>query len=252
PSPQPTSSSGGASGVSASSAASADRGSAHASGAASRYRRRTGGQRSPSAVIARRARARPLAPRPGRGSARAGRRDPSGRPGAADRRLVPGATAWSHRERSVTMPGDARHLHTIGRRVDASQPRPRPGAGPRVTRPGGAAVAVLALVAGLALAVRVALAATAVLWFDEATAGRMAIDTLAGRFPFFLYGQTFMGAIEGYLHAVPFAALGPSSGAMRIWPVLLSLAQVGVVAGLARAILGHGRWAALVALGSSA
>ena len=150
------------------------------------------------------------------------------------------------------MPDDARHLHTIGRRADASQPRPRPRACRRVRRLGGSAVLALAVVAALALAVRVALAATAVLWFDEATAGRMAMDTLAGRFPFFLYGQTFMGAIEGYLDAVPFAALGPSSGAMRVWPVLLSLVQVGVASRLARAILGQGRWAALVALGSSA
>src|SRR5215471_14518908 len=98
------------------------------------------------------------------------------------------------------------------------------------------------------LAMRVGAAATVPTWFDEATMGLMARDVLAGRFPFFFYGQTFMGAIDGYLQAVPFALLGDSLVTLRLGAVIVVLAHVVVAAALARRVFGDWRWAAVLTL----
>jgi F5/8 type C domain len=103
-----------------------------------------------------------------------------------------------------------------------------------------------ALVAGLAI--RVGKAATAPIWFDEATMGLMGRDVLQGHFPFFFYGQTFMGAIDGYVHAVPFAPLGESIATLRIAAMLASLGHVALVAFLAHRVFRSGGWAAALAL----
>jgi hypothetical protein len=103
-------------------------------------------------------------------------------------------------------------------------------------------------VAAAGALVRLAVAATAVVWFDEATAGLMGRGTLRGDFLLFFHGQAYMGAVDGYLHAVPFALLGSSPDALRLWPVVLSVFHVALVAMLARRITGDGRWAALLAL----
>jgi hypothetical protein len=103
-----------------------------------------------------------------------------------------------------------------------------------------------ALLVGLAM--RVGAAATTATWFDEATMGLMARDVLVGRFPFFFYGQTFMGAVDGYLQAVPFAVLGESLATLRLGAVVVLLAHVGVAALLARRVFGDWRWAAALAL----
>jgi hypothetical protein len=96
--------------------------------------------------------------------------------------------------------------------------------------------------------VRLAAAATAAIWFDEATAGLMGRGTLRGAFLLYFHGQAYMGAVDGYLHAVPFAFLGSSLDTLHLLPVVLSGLHVVLVAILARRIVGDGRWAALVAL----
>jgi hypothetical protein len=96
--------------------------------------------------------------------------------------------------------------------------------------------------------IRLAAAGTAAIWFDEATAGLMGRGTLRGEFLFFFHGQAYMGAVDGYLHAVPFALLGSSLDTIRLLPLLLSVLHVALAALLARRIAGDGRWAALVAL----
>src|SRR5262249_37695662 len=85
----------------------------------------------------------------------------------------------------------------------------------------GSRVLIGALVAGLAI--RVGVAATVPTWFDEATMGLMAQDVLRGQFPFFFYGQTFMGAVDGYVQAVPFALLGDSLATLRLGAVVVVL-----------------------------
>ena len=98
------------------------------------------------------------------------------------------------------------------------------------------------------IAIRAGTAATALIWFDEATRGLMARDVLRGDFPFFMYGQAFMGAIDGYLHALAFALLDDSVATLRTGAVLASLGHVAMVGLLASRIFGSGRWAIAVAL----
>jgi hypothetical protein len=107
---------------------------------------------------------------------------------------------------------------------------------PTAARGGWGLALAGALVAGLAI--RVGKAATAPIWFDEATMGLMGRDVLQGHFPFFFYGQTFMGAIDGYVHAVPFAPLGESIATLRIAAMLASLGHVALVAFLAHRVFG--------------
>src|SRR5262245_63153601 len=71
---------------------------------------------------------------------------------------------------------------------------------------------------------------------------------LAGEFLFYFHGQAYMGAIDGYLHAVPFALFGASAATLRLLPVALSLLHVGLCARLAQRIAGAGAWAAVLAL----
>jgi hypothetical protein len=96
--------------------------------------------------------------------------------------------------------------------------------------------------------VRVAVAVTAIIWWDEATSGLMGRRTLVGEFLFFFHGQAYMGAVDGYLHAVPFALFGSSLATLRLLPVALSVLHVALCALLARRIVGDGRWAAVLAL----
>ena len=105
---------------------------------------------------------------------------------------------------------------------------------------------LIVVVAGII--VRLAAAASAVLWFDEGTAGLMGRRTLAGEFLAYFHGQAYMGAVDGYLHALPFALLGSSIETLRLWPLALSALHVWLCALLARRIAGAGRWAALLAL----
>jgi hypothetical protein len=108
----------------------------------------------------------------------------------------------------------------------------------------------LALIGALAagLAIRVGTAATVPTWFDEATMGLMAQDVLRGQFPLFFYGQTFMGAVDGYLQAVPFAVLGDSLATLRFGAVVVVLGHVALAALLGRRVFGAWRWTAALAL----
>jgi hypothetical protein len=115
-------------------------------------------------------------------------------------------------------------------------------------RAGRAAASTLLGATAAGLLVRFLAAVTAAIWFDEATAGLMGRRTLRGEFLFFFHGQAYMGAVDGYLHALPFALLGSSLDTLRLMPLVLSVLHVALVALLARRIAGDGRWAALVAL----
>lgn len=117
---------------------------------------------------------------------------------------------------------------------------------PRPRRAGGALALGIVLTAGLAI--RACAAATFPLWFDEATMGLMGRDVLHGQFPFFFYGQAFMGAVDGYLHAVTFALLGESLTTLRLGAVLVSLGHVAIAALLTYRVFGSGWWAAALAL----
>jgi hypothetical protein len=110
----------------------------------------------------------------------------------------------------------------------------------------------LGVAALVGLAIRVGAAITFPTWFDEATMGLMGRDVLHGQLPFFFYGQSFMGAIDGYLHAVTFAFLWESVATLRVMAILVSLGHAAVVALLARRVFGDGRWAAALALVPSA
>jgi hypothetical protein len=110
------------------------------------------------------------------------------------------------------------------------------------------ATAAVAGAAAPGILARVLAAGTAAIWFDEATAGLMGRRAVRGEFLLYFHGQAYMGAVDGYLHALPFAVLGSSLGALRVLPVLLSLVHVALVALLARRAAGDGRWAALIAL----
>ena len=105
----------------------------------------------------------------------------------------------------------------------------------------------LAVLGGAAVGgalIRLGAAATAPLWFDEATVGLMGRRVLGGEFPAFFHGQTYMGALEAYLDAVPIASLGASVEALRLWPILTSLTHAGLAGLLARRIFGTG-WSML-------
>src|SRR5262245_3934285 len=110
----------------------------------------------------------------------------------------------------------------------------------------GSVVLIGALMAGVAI--RVGVAATVPTWFDEATMGLMAQDVLRGQFPFFFYGQTFMGAVDGYLQAVPLALLGDSLATLRLGAVVVLLGHVVMSALTARRVFGAWRWAVVLAL----
>ncbi len=137
----------------------------------------------------------------------------------------------------------------MGRRM-ASPPPPAGAArvGIASTFRAGRLFRVALAVTALGLAIRLGAAVTAPIWFDEATVGLMGRHVLRGDFPWFFYGQTFMGAAEAYLHAIPFALWGASETTLRLWPVTLSLVHAALVGLLARRLFGMGRFAALLAI----
>jgi hypothetical protein len=117
---------------------------------------------------------------------------------------------------------------------------PRPGA--------RRALLGLAVLGAAGVAIRAGAAATARIWFDEATMGLMGRDVLHGQLPFYFYGQPFMGAVDGYVHAVWFALLGESVATLRLSAVLVSLGHILVTALLAHRVFRAGWWALAVAL----
>src|SRR5262249_44193173 len=135
-------------------------------------------------------------------------------------------------------------------RRSGEPPRPLPAGwamtAPLSRRGPGGFVLTATLIAGLAL--RLGKASTSPIWFDEATTGVMGRDILHGEFPFFFYGQTFMGAVDGYLHAVTFALLGESIATLRAGAVLVSLGHVALAALLGHRVFRAGGGAAALAV----
>jgi hypothetical protein len=99
--------------------------------------------------------------------------------------------------------------------------------------------APLWLALALALVVRVALVIRtgSVIDGDEALIGIQAERILHGQFPVYFYGQSYMGSLETYFIAVVIALTGSSAWALRIVPIILSLALVYLTWRLARALL---------------
>ena len=64
---------------------------------------------------------------------------------------------------------------------------------------------------------------TPVLWRDEGTVGLSGLRVLQGDFPIFFYGQSFMGALEGYMLGLLFLLFNSSPLVMELFPVVLSL-----------------------------
>lgn len=83
------------------------------------------------------------------------------------------------------------------------------------------------------MAIRLALLRLPRLWFDEATVGLLGLSVLRGELPIYFYGQPFMGALDGYLAAPLYFALGVSARTLKLVPVLLALVWVGLVVRLA-------------------
>lgn len=88
-----------------------------------------------------------------------------------------------------------------------------------------------ALAAGAA--VRLALLRLPVLWYDEATTGVMGLAVLRGDLPVYFYGQPFMGALDAYLAAPLYAILSVSAHTLKLLPILLSIAWLGLSVRLA-------------------
>ncbi len=73
---------------------------------------------------------------------------------------------------------------------------------------------------------------------DEAMVGIQAEHILRGErpFPFYFYGQAYMGSLEAYLTAILFKIAGPSVWALRAEPTLLSLVLVWLTGRMAAAL----------------
>ena len=96
-----------------------------------------------------------------------------------------------------------------------------------------AALVALLGAAAAGVLIRLAAATAAILWFDEGTAGLMGRRTLAGEFLVYFHGQAYMGAVDGYLHALPFAAprlvarRAPSPAVLPVAPPRRALRRAG-------------------------
>ncbi len=69
---------------------------------------------------------------------------------------------------------------------------------------------------------------------DEAVGGLMGMHVLRGEFPVFYWGQSYMGSAEAYLHAVSFEIAGAGPATLRIKPLVVGIAEILAVYGLAR------------------
>jgi hypothetical protein len=76
------------------------------------------------------------------------------------------------------------------------------------------------------------------LWYDEATSGLLGLAVLKGELPIYVFGQSFMGALDGYLAAPVFWILGASARTLELVPVLLALVTVGLTLRLAHDAFG--------------
>ena len=91
---------------------------------------------------------------------------------------------------------------------------------------------VLLVFAGGAL-VRLALLRIPQMWYDEATVGIMGLVVLRGEWPVYFHGQPFMGALDAYLAAPIYFAVGASVRTLELVGVLVGLAWVALALRLA-------------------
>lgn len=96
---------------------------------------------------------------------------------------------------------------------------------------------VLALLLSLAARVLLVARTHAMIDGDEAMVGIQAERILHGQYPFYFYGQPYMGSLEAYFAAAIFRVFGPSSWALRAVPIALSLLLVYLTWRLARVLL---------------
>src|SRR5262245_38800598 len=64
------------------------------------------------------------------------------------------------------------------------------------------------------------------LWYDEATSGLLGLAVLNGDLPTYFFGQSFMGALDGYLAAPLFWLLGVSARTLKFVPMVLALVSL--------------------------
>jgi predicted membrane-bound mannosyltransferase len=76
------------------------------------------------------------------------------------------------------------------------------------------------------------------LWYDEATTGLLGLSVLQGELPVYFFGQSFMGALDGYLAAPVYWVLGVSARTLELVPVLLALAGLVLTVRLAHDAFG--------------
>ncbi len=81
----------------------------------------------------------------------------------------------------------------------------------------------LFLILGASAALRVFAVIPPLMDGDEAWGGIAALNVLRGVFPFFFYGQPFMGGLEAYLEAPVLAVVGASRWSLKILPVLFGV-----------------------------
>ena len=91
---------------------------------------------------------------------------------------------------------------------------------------------------GVGAIVRLLLLRLPRLWYDEATSGLLGLSVLSGELPIYFFGQPFMGALDGYLAAPLFWLLGVSARTLKLVPVLLGLATLGLTVRLAHDAFG--------------
>lgn len=99
-------------------------------------------------------------------------------------------------------------------------------------------VYLLIMLIALALRVWLTVRTHGVIDGDEAMVGIQAEHILRGErpFPFYFYGQAYMGSLEAYLIAILFKIAGPSVWTLRAEPILLSLVVVWLTGKMAGAL----------------
>lgn len=84
-------------------------------------------------------------------------------------------------------------------------------------------------------------------YYDEALTGLMSLDILRGVPQVFYWGQPYLGALDAYLAAVAFRVFGPSTLALRLGTVWVSVLWVWAAWRIGRRIAGE-RWGLLAGL----
>ncbi|MEW2381899.1 hypothetical protein AB0873_07385 [Micromonospora sp. NPDC047707] len=111
------------------------------------------------------------------------------------------------------------------------------------------ALALVAILAGVAYRLGLLLHATPPTNSDEATMGLAALHIAQGReFPVWFYGQAYMGTLEAYLAAPLFALVGPSTLTLRLPTLALYAVFVLLAWRLAGRLTGDPWYALLVAV----